>query len=104
NRIRSYTSDSGDSSAVYHDVEPLLTPRFTTMQRIEHAPSRSVSIALEHRYQSRSFLQNTSDPRFVLPASSERDGSVAMRLGRHEIALRGNNLTNSTKYGSGYAS
>ena len=104
NRIRRYTSDSGDSSAVYHDVEPLLTPRFTTMQRIEHAPSRGVSIALEHRYQGRSFLQNTSDPRFVLPAASELDGSVAVRLGRHEVALRGNNLANTKKYGSGYAS
>jgi iron complex outermembrane receptor protein len=104
NRIRSYTSDAGDSSAVYHDVEPLLTPRFTTMQRLEHSPARAVSVALEHRYQSRAFLQNTSDPRFILPASSELDGSIAARRGRHEVTLRGNNLTNSKRYGSGYAS
>jgi iron complex outermembrane receptor protein len=104
NRISDYTTDSGDSPVVYHHVEPLLTPRVMTMQRIEHSPSHSVSLALEHRYQSRAFLQNTSDPRFVLPASSEVDGSVAISLGRHEITLRGNNLTNSKKYGSGYAS
>jgi len=104
NRIRDYTTDSGDSPVVYHDVEPLLTPRFMTMQRIEHSPSRGLSLALEHRYQSRAFLQNTSDPRFVLPASSELDGSVAVLLGRHEITVRGNNLMNSKKYGSGYAS
>jgi iron complex outermembrane receptor protein len=104
NRIREYTDESGDASVAYRDVEPLLTPKLLTMQRVEVSPAPNVTLTLEHRYQSRAFLQNTSDARFVLPASSELDGSVVLRVRRHEIVLRGNNLTNSTKYGSGYAS
>jgi iron complex outermembrane receptor protein len=104
NRIREYTDQSGDAAVVHRDVEPLLTPRFLSMQRVEHTPSRALTLALEHRYQGRSFLQNTSDDRFVLPASSELDASAVIRMGRHELMVRGNNLTDSKKYGSGYAS
>jgi iron complex outermembrane receptor protein len=104
NRIRSFLDETGEDQVVYVDVQPLLTPRFLTMQRVEHSPWRGVTFAVEHRYQSRSFLQNTGNPRYVLPASSELDGSATLRIGRHEIALRGNNLTDSKKYGSGYAS
>jgi outer membrane receptor protein involved in Fe transport len=40
----------------------------------------------------------------VLPAAFNLDGSVSLHLRQYEILLRGNNLTNSKKYGSGYAS
>jgi hypothetical protein len=74
------------------------------MQRVEHIPWRTVSLTVEHRYQSRSFLQNTGDARYVLPESSEIDAAATIRIGRHEIALRANNLSDSKKFGSGYAS
>ena len=105
NRIREYRdTQSSDSGVLYRDVEPLLTPRLVTAQRLTIAASRAVDIALEHRYQSRAFLQNTSDPRFVLPASSSVDATLAWRVGGQMLTVRGNNLTNSRKYGSGYAS
>jgi iron complex outermembrane receptor protein len=104
NRIREYTDQSGADPVIHRDVDPLLTPRVLSMQRVEHSPTRRVTLALEHRYQGRSFLQNTSDSRFVLPASSELDASAVIRIGRHEVMLRGNNLADSKKYGSGYAS
>ena len=42
--------------------------------------------------------------RFVLPSSFNLDGSVAWRRGAFEVAARGNNLTGSKAFGSGYAS
>jgi iron complex outermembrane receptor protein len=104
NRIRDYVDSSGDTPVAYHNVEPLLTPRFLTYERAAFAATRSLTLSLETRYQSRSFLQNTSDPRYVLPAAFDLDGSLGWQYGRYQIIARGNNLTNSKKYGSGYAS
>jgi iron complex outermembrane receptor protein len=104
NRIREYTDSTGDVPVAYHNVEPLLTPRLVTFERAQFAATRDVSLALETRYQSRAFLQNTGDSRFVLPAAFNLDGSVSWRVRSYEILVRGNNLTNSKKYGSGYAS
>jgi outer membrane receptor protein involved in Fe transport len=61
-------------------------------------------VTVEGRHQSRSFLQNTGDPRFILPAWSILDASASWQLGRYELVARGNNLTESKAYGSGYAS
>lgn len=104
NRIRQYTDSSGDAPVTYHDVEPLLTPRFTTAGRAQFAATRDLSLALDGRYASRAFLQNTGDPRYVLPAAFNLDGSASYRLRSYELILRANNLTNSKKFGSGYAS
>jgi iron complex outermembrane receptor protein len=104
NRIRSYTDSSGLAPVTYHDVEPLLTPSFTTFERAQVAVTRNVSFALETRYTSRAFLQNDGDERYVLPAAFNLDGSVFFHVRDHEILLRGNNLTDSKKYGSGYVS
>jgi iron complex outermembrane receptor protein len=104
NRIRDYIDSTGDSPIAYHNVEPLLTPRFLTYERAELAATRNVTLALESRYQSRSFLENTSDPRFILPASLTLDGSASWHIRNYELVVRGNNLTNSKKFGSGYAS
>ena len=104
NRIRDYVDSTGDTPVAYHNVEPLLTPRFLTYERAELAATRNVTLALESHYQSRSFLENTSDPRYVLPASLTLDGSVGWHVRGYEVVVRGNNLTNSKKFGSGYAS
>lgn len=104
NRIRSYTDATGDAPVTYHDVAPLLTPRFTSFERAAFAASPHTWLALEARYTSRSFLQNTSDPRFVLPAALTLDATASWHAGPYELVVRGNNITNSRKYGSGYAS
>lgn len=104
NRIREYTDSSGDTPITYHNVEPLLTPRFLGSARASLLVARGVTVSAEGRHQSRSFLQNTSDPRFVLPASSNLDASVSWQVGNYELVARGNNLADSKAYGSGYAS
>jgi hypothetical protein len=88
----------------YRNVEPLLTPRLVTFERAQFAATHDFSLALETRYQSRAFLQNTGDSRFVLPAAFNLDGSVSWHVRQYDLVVRGNNLTNSKKYGSGYAS
>jgi len=104
NRIREYTDSTGDAAVTYHNVEPLLTPRLVTFERAQFTATRDLSVALETRYQSRAYLQNTGDSRFVLPAAFNLDGSVSWHVRQYEIVVHGNNLTNSKKYGSGYAS
>jgi iron complex outermembrane receptor protein len=104
NRIREYTDLSGDAPVTYHDVEPLLTPRLLASARATLLVAKGVSLSAEGRHQSRSFLQNTSNPQFVLPGSSNLDASVSWQLGNYELVARGNNLTDSKAYGSGYAS
>ena len=66
--------EPGDTPVTYRDVEPLLTPRFTTFERAQLAATRNISLALETRYTSRSFLQNNGDARYVLPAAFNLDG------------------------------
>ena len=104
NRIREYTDSSGDVPVTYHNVEPLLTPRFLSFGRAQYSATRSIDLAVQGRYQSMAFLQNTSDRRYILPPAFDMDASVAWRMGPNELVVQANNLTNSRKYGSGYAS
>ena len=104
NRIRQYTDSSADVPVTYNNVEPLLTPRFQSFGRVQYALTGSIDLAAQARYQSVSFLTNTSDRRYVLPADANLDASLSWRLGRNDIMIRANNLTNSRKYGSGYES
>ena len=105
NRIRDYVDFTGQVPVTYHNVEPLLTPRFLTYERAALAVTRAVTASVETRYQSRSFLANTSDPQFVLPAAFDFDAGLSWRLlGHYELVVRANNLLDSNKFGSGYAS
>jgi iron complex outermembrane receptor protein len=103
NRIREYTDSTGDAPVTHHNVAPLLTPRFQGFARAQFAATGAIDIAVQGRYQSVSFLQNDSDSRYVLPAAFDMDASIGWRIGNAELLVRGNNLTNSKKYGSGYA-
>jgi iron complex outermembrane receptor protein len=104
NRIREYTDSSGDVPVTYHNVEPLLTPRFLTSGRAQSSATSAIDLSVEGRYQSVAFLENTSDRRYVLPAAFDMDASIGWHFGPNELVIRGNNLTDSKKYGSGYAS
>ncbi|MEO7041948.1 MAG: TonB-dependent receptor [Gemmatimonadaceae bacterium] len=104
NRIREYTDSTGDVPVTYRNVEPLLTPRFQSFGRAQYSVTPSLDLAVQGRYQSVAFLQNTSDRRYVLPAASDMDASVGWKIGNNELLFRANNLTDSKKYGSGYAS
>jgi iron complex outermembrane receptor protein len=103
-RIADYTDDGSGTS--YRDVPPLLTPRVATAQGIDWRVSRHFSLWAEGRYTGRSQLDNTGNPLLILPAAYIVDGTAEWRIkdGRYALDVRGNNLTNSKRYGSGYGS
>lgn len=103
NRIRDYTDSTGDTPVTYHNVQPLLTPRFMTYERAAFAATATAWLALETRYTGQSFLDNTDDPRYVLPASLTVDATASWHYKSYELVGRINNLLDSNKYGSGYA-
>jgi outer membrane receptor protein involved in Fe transport len=104
NRIHEFVDSTGDTPVTYRDVEPLLTPRATAYGRAAFAPSKSVWLAADVRYTGESFLQNNSDPRFILPSATTVDLSASLHEPGFELLFRANNVTDSRKYGSGYAS
>lgn len=104
NRIRQFTDSSRGAPRVLRDVEPLLTPRFITSQRADFAVTRTVSLSAEGRYQSRAYLDNTSSADRVLPAFFMLDGAVRLARSRYALTVRGVNLGNSQRYGSGSVS
>ena len=101
-RIADYTDDA--SGASFHGVEPLLTPKVMTMQRLDWTASRALSFAAEGRYTGQSQLDNTGNADLVLPAAYVVDATISWRIagGRHTLEVRGNNLADSKRYGSGY--
>lgn len=102
-RIADYTDDSSGES--FHDVEPLLTPSVVTGQRIEWNAARSISLWAEGRYTGQSHLDNTGNPTLILPAAYVVDASAVLHLkSRYALEIRGNNLADSKRYGSGYGS
>lgn len=104
NRIRQFTDSSRGTPVVRRNVEPLLTPRFISSQRVEIAPASRLSVSLEGRYQSRAFLDNTSSPDRVVPDYYVLDATANLRLGRTVLTVRGQNLGDTRKFGSGAVS
>jgi iron complex outermembrane recepter protein len=104
NRIRAFTDSSRGTPVVRRNVEPLLTPRLTSAHRIEYTPRRALSLTLEGRYQSRAFLDNTSSPDRVLRDFYVLDAMARASWSRATLTLRGGNLGNTQKFGSGSVS
>lgn len=102
NRIAEYTDQA--AGVTYHDVPPLLTPELLTNQRLTYDVGGGVRVALEGRYTARSFLANTGDPRFVLPAAYITDAQLAWTdpNGHLAVTLFVNNLGDVNRYSSGY--
>jgi iron complex outermembrane receptor protein len=100
--IAEYTDDA--SAQTYYHVEPLLTPKVTSAQRLTWSNAHRVTASIGGRYTGRSQLDNTGDSNLILPAAYVMDGLLEWRFGRdrYAIAMRGENLTNSKRYGSGY--
>ncbi|HZI41687.1 MAG TPA: TonB-dependent receptor [Gemmatimonadaceae bacterium] len=100
-RIADYTDDASGES--FHGVDPLLTPKVISAQRLEWNATRSLSLWTEGRYTGQSQLDNTGNPRLILPEAYVWDAAATWHFaGRHSIEVRGNNITNSKRYGSGY--
>ena len=77
-RIADYTDDATGST--YRNVEPLLTPKVVTSQRVGWNALRSLTLWAEGRYTGRSQLDNTGNPTLVLPAAYIVDGAATVRF------------------------
>jgi iron complex outermembrane recepter protein len=102
NRIAAYTDAT--TGVTYHDVPPLLTPELLTNQRLTYVAGGGISVSLEGQYTARSYLANTGDPRFVLPAAYITDAQIAWEAPKRHlgVTLFVNNLGDVYRYGSGY--
>ena len=82
-RIDEYHGDAAQQT--YRDVTPLLTPAFTSNQSLQVALTRSLSMAVDGRYVSRSFLANTGDARFVTPPAWLMDAAMTWSVRRVSV-------------------
>jgi iron complex outermembrane receptor protein len=104
NRIRQFTDSSRGTPVLRRNVEPLLTPRFLSAHRVEVTPFNRAMFSVEGRYQSRAFLDNTGSTDRVLPDYYTVDASARYAMGRTTFTLRGQNLGDTRKFGSGAVS
>ncbi|HYC52374.1 MAG TPA: TonB-dependent receptor, partial [Gemmatimonadaceae bacterium] len=101
-KIDQYTDD--ESGLVHSDVEPLLTPRFTSAQRLIWRPRDGVTLVAVGQYSGRSLLDNTGNPSLVLPASFVANASAEWTVGSHALSLHMNNVTDTDRFGGGHVS
>ena len=104
NRIAQFTDSSRGTPVVRRNVTPLLTPAFISSHRIEVSPTNRVMVSVEGRYQSQAYLDNTSSADRVLPDYYTLDASARATLGRYALTVRGANLGDTQKFGSGAVS
>lgn len=104
NRIREFTDSSGAMPVRLRNVEPLLTPRLMTAHHAEVSAGRGVTLSMEGRYQSRAYLDNTGDAARALPAYHVFDAAARWANERYGLTLRGANVFDSQRFGSGSVS
>jgi iron complex outermembrane receptor protein len=102
NWIATYTDDA--SGTTYYDVPPLLTPKYSSAQRVAYDRGHGVYAALDGRFTGQSFLANDGNIDFTLPAAYVTDAQVGWRTAgsRLDVTLFVNNLGGVNRYGSGY--
>lgn len=101
-RIARFTDD--EAGLTFTDVEPLLTPAFTSSQRVGIALTPNLSLRSEGYYSSRSQLNNTGDPGLRVPAYYTANVAAEWTFGRLTAVLHINNVADRRSYSSGHVS
>lgn len=99
-RIAEYTDDA--TQQTFRDVPPLLTPAFTANQSVRVALTRSLSLGVDGRYVSRSYLANTGDGRFVTPPAWLMDAALTWSPGRVSVLAQLRNAWDRRFFSGGY--
>ena len=99
-RIAEFTDDA--TGQTYRDVPPLLTPAFTSNQSLQFALTRSLSVGIDGRYVSRSYLANTGDARFVTPPAWLMDAAMTWSVRRVSVLAQLRNAFNREFFSGGY--
>jgi iron complex outermembrane receptor protein len=120
NRIRDWTqfydvydpagTFVGSTSRKHHDVEPLLTPVFTTNVSLAWTPAEGTILELTGRHVSTSHLDNTGNDDFVAPSYGVADASAIVslarwiHLGTPQLRVQVNNLLDNDRvWPNGYS-
>ncbi len=101
NQIKSYTTDY--DSITYTNVSPLLTPQLIMNQSVGYRITKKILVEISGRYVSQSFLDNTGNKNYMVPASFILNASINYNFWKkHAIQLMVNNITNQRYYTAGY--
>jgi iron complex outermembrane receptor protein len=99
-KIREYRDDA--TGEVFHDVTPLLTPKFVSGHGLRSELAPWLSLDLDGRYTSRMMTTNTNDARFAVPASWYADASATVHVARQSVLVQVRNLFDRRVYTGGY--
>jgi len=104
NRIQQFTDSSRGTPVVRRNVQPLLTPQLISAHRAQIMVTPQLALSLEGRYQSRGFLDNTGSADRVIPDFYVVDAGARFTVQRYTLTVRGVNLGDTQKFGSGSVS
>ena len=99
-RIDRYVDDA--SGVTFRDVEPLLTPRLLANAGLAWRTTDALRLTLDARHTGRSYLSNTGNDDFVLPAFTTADVGAEWRAGRYGVMAQLRNAANARAYRGGY--
>ena len=100
-RLESYTEPY--TGATFTDVEPMLTPAFTSNHGATFRIAPIAKLLVDGRYVSESALTNTGDDALRLPARYNLDAGLELGIARGTLSLGVRNVADTRAYGSGYA-
>ncbi len=89
---------------VFHDVQPVLTPRALLTQSIDVTPTPRTSFGLTGRYVAKSYLDNTDNNGFIAPSFFIIDANAGFDVSSQlRVSVEVNNLANRHRiFPSGY--
>ena len=101
-QIAEFTDE--EAGITYRDVEPLLTPRLTSAQRVVLRPTPALTIAAMGILNSRSQLDNTGNSALTLPGDFIGNLTAEWTRSAYALSLHLNNVTNTDRFAGGHVS
>ena len=98
-KIKEYTTDY--DSVTYRNVSPLLTPNFISNTTVSYN-YKWITIGVNGRYVSKSYLDNTQNDNYVTPEYFLLDSYVQLENKGVSLRMSVNNITNQRYFTGGY--
>ena len=88
-----------DTSWVYEDVTPVLSPKWNMLGRLTYEPIQGLRFSLSARYLSESYIELTNNPDFTVPESLIYNLDASWNFwGEHSVSVQFNNITDELYY------
>ncbi len=96
--VKEYTN----SDATYNNVEQIFSPHWNITTMYEQKIGQKLNLQISSRYNSRSYMELSNDPSFLLPSYIIFNGQIGYQYNqRAHISLSINNITNQLYYTDG---